>query len=196
MGNYATENIWQGQKVMLVNQEQTSDPEENSRLGLVEKSELSHEWDEAGNPLGLVEGTEGSREPPPSGDPINYAPMKSGCKMYSPRHLWYNALHQLQLTIFLGWRLSLIQEFSFKKRAVAEAPELHKDLWLTCLSCGGLSAAEQCKNVNMAKVSTICWQFMRCGTDVMYLLDTRLSEPQRQKKDQGDTGASTSWHLH
>ena len=45
----------------------------------------------------------------------------------------------------------------------------------------GLSAAEQRKKVNMVKVSTICWQFMRCGTDVMYLLDTRLSEHRGQK---------------
>ena len=45
----------------------------------------------------------------------------------------------------------------------------------------GLLAAEHRKKVNMAKVSTICWQFMRCGTDVMYLLNTRLSETQGQK---------------
>jgi hypothetical protein len=31
MGIYATEDIWNGQEVMLVNQEQTTDPEENSR---------------------------------------------------------------------------------------------------------------------------------------------------------------------
>ena len=52
------------------------------------------------------------------------------------------------------------------------------------------------QKVNMAKVSTICWQFMRCGTDVMYLLDTRLSEPQRTESDQGDAGAATTWHLY
>ena len=79
-----------------------------------------------------------------------------------------------------GWE-ALTQEFNTKRIAVAEEPGLRKDLWLTCLNCGGLSAAEQRKKVNMAKVTTICWQFMRCGTDVMYLLDTRLSEPQGQK---------------
>ena len=41
MGIYATEDIWHGQELMLVNQEQTNDPEENSRLRLVEGSELS-----------------------------------------------------------------------------------------------------------------------------------------------------------
>ena len=52
-GIYATEDIWHGQKVMLVkNQEQTNDPEENSRHNLVEESELSQEWDEDGNPQG------------------------------------------------------------------------------------------------------------------------------------------------
>ena len=35
---------------MLVNQEQTNDPEEDSRHSLVEESELSQEWDEDGNP--------------------------------------------------------------------------------------------------------------------------------------------------
>ena len=78
MGIYATENIWHGQEVMLVNQEQTSDPEKDSRLGLVEESELSHEWDEDGNPQGLGEGTEGSRD----------SPMESGWKTYSPRNPW------------------------------------------------------------------------------------------------------------
>jgi hypothetical protein len=84
MGIYATEDIWYGQKVMLVNQKQTSDPEEDFRLRLVKKSELRHEWDEDGNPQVL--GEEGSQAlPPAAGDPIDYSPMESGLKMYSPR---------------------------------------------------------------------------------------------------------------
>ena len=68
---------------MVVNQEQTSDSVEDSRVGLVEVSELSHAWDEFGNPLGLGEGTAS-----PSGDPIDYPPMESGSKMYSSRNPW------------------------------------------------------------------------------------------------------------
>ena len=41
MGIYATEDIWHGQEVMMVNQEQTNKPEENSLLRLVEESEPS-----------------------------------------------------------------------------------------------------------------------------------------------------------
>ena len=67
MGIYATEDIWHGQEVMLVNQEQTNDPEEDSRHSSVEERELSQEWEEDGNPQGQGEDTEGPREPPPGG---------------------------------------------------------------------------------------------------------------------------------
>ena len=43
-----------------------------------------------------------------------------------------------------GWE-TLTQEFNTKLIAVAEEPGLRKDLWLTCLNCGGLSAVEQRK---------------------------------------------------
>ena len=78
MGIYATEVVWHGQEVMMVNQEQTNDSEEDSQHSLVEESELSQEWDEDGNPQGQGGDTEGSREPPPSGAPIEYSPMESG----------------------------------------------------------------------------------------------------------------------
>ena len=152
---------------------------------MVEESELSQEWDEDRSPQSLREDTEGPRAPPPSGDPIKYSPMESGWKMYSPRHPWRDgALVQCSTPTPVhnipGWE-ALTQEFSTKKIGVAEASELRKDLWLTCLNCGGLSAAEHRKKVSMAKVPTIWWQFMRCGTDVMYRLNTKLSEPQEQK---------------
>ena len=59
MGIYATEDIWHGQEVMLVNQEQPSDPEDTSRLRVEEESELCHEWVGEGNPqdLGRVQMT-------------------------------------------------------------------------------------------------------------------------------------------
>ena len=82
MGIYATENIWHGQEVVLVNREQTNDPEEGPRLRLVEESELSQEWEEDGNPQGQGEDTEDPREPPPAAPS---APIWPGC-LYSDLH--------------------------------------------------------------------------------------------------------------
>ena len=160
MGIYATEDIWHGQEVMLVNQEQTNDPEEDPWHSWVEERELSQEWKEDGNPQGQREDTEGPHEPPPAGAPIEYYPMESGWKMYSPGNPWRDGtLVQCStptpVNNIPGWE-ALTQEFSAKKIRVAEAPGLRKDPWLTCLNCGGLSAAEHRKKVNMAKVSTIC----------------------------------------
>ena len=51
MGIYATEDIWHGQEIMLVNQEQTNDPEEDSRHSLVEEraeSRVGRRWEPTG----------------------------------------------------------------------------------------------------------------------------------------------------
>ena len=94
-GIYATEDIWHGQKVMLVNQEQTKDLEEDPRHSLVEESELSQEWEEDGNPQGQGADTEGSREPSPSGDSIEYSPMESLRGLSARSNL---------ATVLRGWR--------------------------------------------------------------------------------------------
>jgi hypothetical protein len=64
MGIYATEVLWHGQEVMLVNQEQTKEPEDTSRPRLAEESELCHEWIEEGNPQDLGGGIQTAPESP------------------------------------------------------------------------------------------------------------------------------------
>jgi hypothetical protein len=44
-----------------------------------------------------------------------------------------------------------------------------------------LSAVNSQKHINKAKLSSICWQFQRCLSDVMYLTDTRLTQVQGQR---------------
>ena len=48
-------------------------------------------------------------------------------------------------------------------------------------NCGSLSEANSVTQINKAKLSTICWQFQRCGSDVMYLTDTRLTHIQGRR---------------
>jgi hypothetical protein len=175
MGIFATEDIWHGQEVMLVNREQPSEPEDTSWASTAEAPQPSQKEVGKGN----------QQEPGAGVDPTVYSPMESGWKMHTLSNPWRDGkLVQYPtptpVNNIPGWE-ALTQEFNTKQIMVAEEPGLRKDLWLTCLNCGGLSAVEQRKTVNMAKVTTICWQFMRCGTDVMYLLDTRLSEPQGRK---------------
>jgi hypothetical protein len=64
---------------------------------------------------------------------------------------------------------------------IAEATSLRKHLWLTSLNCGSLSEANNQNQINKAKLLSICCQFQRCGSDVMYLTDTRLTQVQGQK---------------
>jgi hypothetical protein len=136
-------------------------------------------------PTGLGGGYRRLPRAPSYGGPNSLLPMESGWKMYSSRKPWRDRdLVQCStpnpVNNIPRWE-ALTQEFNTKMIAVAEEPGLRKDLWLTCLNCEEQSAAEQRKTANMVKVTTICGQFMRCGTDAMYLLDTRLSEPQGQK---------------
>ena len=78
MGIYATEDIWHGQEVMLVNQEQPSDPDDTSRKSTAEATELNQEGVEEGNPQESGAGMDDSREPSHTGDPIVYSPIESG----------------------------------------------------------------------------------------------------------------------
>ena len=61
---------------------------------------------------------------------------------------------------------------------MALANDLRQDLWAASLNCGGLAAALERNRIDKAKVSMIAWQFLRCGTDAMYILDTRLMQDQ------------------
>jgi hypothetical protein len=76
---------------------------------------------------------------------------------------------------------SLTDEYRQVEIPIAEATERRKDLWLTSLNCGCLSVVNSHKKINKAKLTSICWQFQRCGSDVMYLIDTRLNQVQGQR---------------
>jgi hypothetical protein len=76
---------------------------------------------------------------------------------------------------------SLTAEYQGIDIPIAEATTLGKDLWLTSLNCGSLSKVNSQKQINKTKLSSICWQYQRCGSDVMYLTDTRLTQVQGQK---------------
>ena len=76
---------------------------------------------------------------------------------------------------------NLTAEYQGTEIPIAEAIALRKDLWLTSLNCGSVSEANSQKQINKAKLSSICWQFQRCGSDVMYLTDTRLTQVQGQR---------------
>ena len=76
---------------------------------------------------------------------------------------------------------NLTAEYQGTEIPIAETTALRKDLWLTSLNCGSLSEANRQTQINKAKLSSICWQFQRCGSDVMYLTDTRLTQVQGQR---------------
>jgi hypothetical protein len=71
---------------------------------------------------------------------------------------------------------SLTAEYQGIKIPIAEAMALRMNLWLTSLNCSSLSEANSQKQINKAKLSSICWQLQRCGSDVMFLTDTRLTQ--------------------
>jgi hypothetical protein len=76
---------------------------------------------------------------------------------------------------------SITDEYRQVEIPISKATELRKDLWLTSLNCGSLSAANSHKQINKAKLTSICWQFQRCGSDVMYPTDNRLNQVQGQR---------------
>jgi hypothetical protein len=76
---------------------------------------------------------------------------------------------------------SLTDEYRQVNIPIAEATALRKDLWLTSLNCRSLSADNSHKQINKAKLTSISWQFQRCGSNVMYLTDTRLNQVQGQR---------------
>ena len=73
---------------------------------------------------------------------------------------------------------ALTEEYRNITIPLAEATDLRKDLWLTSLNCGSLSEANSPTQINKGKLTALCWQFQRCGSDVMYLTDTRLTQIQ------------------
>jgi hypothetical protein len=73
---------------------------------------------------------------------------------------------------------ALTEEYRHITIPLAEATDLRKNLWLTSLNCGSLSEANSPTQINKGKLTTPCWQFQRCVSDVMYLTDTRLTQTQ------------------
>ena len=67
---------------------------------------------------------------------------------------------------------ALNEEYSHLDIPMALANDLRKDLWVVSLNCGGLTAALERNRIDKAKIFMIAWQFLRCGTDAMYILDT------------------------
>jgi hypothetical protein len=108
-----------------------------------------------------------------------------GWQMHEPSHPWTDgSLAQHSTTPPVNniprWT-SLTAEYQGIAIPIAEAMTLRKNLWLTSLKCGSLSEANSQKQINKAKLSSICWQFQRCGSDVMYLTDTRQTQVQGQR---------------
>jgi hypothetical protein len=89
---------------------------------------------------------------------------------HSPTCQQYTALDEPHGRIYQGIEIP-----------IAEATALRKNLWLTILNCGSVSEANSQKQINKTKLTSIYWQFQRCGSDVMYLTDTRLTQVQGQR---------------
>ena len=101
MGIYAAEDIWHGQEVLLVNQEQTNDSAEDSRHSLVEERELSQEWDEDGDPQGQGQIQKAPESLLPRGIQLITLPWIQAEKctaqeIHGEMGPWYSALHQPQ----------------------------------------------------------------------------------------------------
>jgi hypothetical protein len=108
-----------------------------------------------------------------------------GWKMHEPTSPWKDgSLHQHSTPTPANniprWQ-ALTEEYQTITIPMAEATDLRKDLWLTSLNCGSLSEANSPTQINKGKLTALCWQFQRCGTDVMYLTDTRLTQAQGVK---------------
>ena len=111
---------------------------------------------------------------------------RGGWKMHEPSPLWTDGILPQQCTSpppvdnLPRWQ-ALTSEYNQLEIPIAESPTLRKDLWLTSLNCGSLSEANSVTQINKAKLSTICWQFQRCGSVVMYLTDTRITHTQGRR---------------
>ena len=105
--------------------------------------------------------------------------------MHEPTNPWQDgSLHQQSTPTPANniprWQ-ALTEEYQTITIPMAEATDLRKDLWLTSLNCGSLSEANSPTQINTGKLTALCWQFQRCGSDVMYLTDTRLTQAQGVK---------------
>jgi hypothetical protein len=93
--------------------------------------------------------------------------------MHEPSTPWTDGLLHQQSTSptpannLPRW-LALTSKYNHIEIRITESSTLRKDLRLTTLNCGSLSEANSDTQINKAKLSTICWQFQRCGSDVMY----------------------------
>ena len=86
-----------------------------------------------------------------------------GWRMHEPLHPWTDGTLIQQHTPppvsnIPRWK-NLTAEYQDTEIPIAEATALRKDLWLTSLNCGSLSAANSQTQIDKAKLSSICWQF-------------------------------------
>ena len=189
LGFIAIEDIWHGQEILMANREYSNPLAEDSRELLSPPTVDSHGGDMQEEPELRVtlesDNTEVDLTIPSS---QQYATLTDtgGWKMHEPSPPWRDGLLQQQGTSpppvnnLPRWQ-ALTSEYNQREIPIAESPTLRKDLWLTTLNCGSLSEANSATQINKTKLSTICWQFQRCGSDVMYLTDTRLTHAQGRR---------------
>ena len=89
-----------------------------------------------------------------------------GWKMHESTNPWQDgSLHQQSTPTPANniprWQ-ALTEEYQTITIPMAEATDLRKDLWLTSLNCGSLSAANNHTQINKGKLTALCWQFQRC----------------------------------
>jgi hypothetical protein len=105
-----------------------------------------------------------------------------GWKMHEPTSPWQDGVLDQQSTPnpvnnIPRWQ-ALTEEYRHITIPLAQATDLRRDLWLASLNCGSLSEAKSPTQINKGKLTALCWQFQRCGSDVMYLTDTRITQAQ------------------
>ena len=182
LGVYALDEIWNGQELLLANREYPMEGEATAREDI---SEVIEDGMEDEGVLGADDGTGEAAQEAPSGHQYATCDDTGGWRMHEPLHPWTDGTLLQQHTPppvsnIPRWT-NLTAEYQDIEIPIAEASALRKDLWLTSLNCGSLSAANSQTQINKAKLSSKYWQFQRCGSDVMYLTDTRLTQMQGQR---------------
>jgi hypothetical protein len=186
LGIYALEDIWNRQELLLANREYpTSESAEITADALAPATETLEENRTDADDPAKDAGDAAEAQGETLGHQYATCDDTGGWRMHEPSQPWTDGILVQQRTPspvdnIPRWT-SLTDEYRQVEIPIAEATALRKDLWLTSLNCGSLSAANSHKQINKAKLTSICWQFQRCGSDVMYLTDTRLNQVQGQR---------------
>jgi hypothetical protein len=188
LGFIAIEEIWHGQEILMVNREFPTLLEEAALESLAPDIAVRQEGHTQEEPEQEVatEADSVAENTMPSSHQYAVLTDTGGWKMHEPSPLWTDVILPQQCTSpppvdnLPRWQ-ALTSEYNQLEIPIAESPTLRKDLWLTTLNCGSLSEANSVTQINKAKLSTICWQFQRCSSDVMYLTDTRLTHIQGRR---------------